>query len=119
MTGRLGASGAGESPGNFAVRVAGECLGVIWRTGEQHAGMRRPLGHQDNRAELHAIAHGDHDIAKVVVPRVADRNEVGWSLAGVLWIKGLRCIFGAEAAAGDEEKSNECGSEPGFQGIPY
>src|SRR6266480_2855218 len=81
-------------------------------------GVRGPLGHQDDSVELHAIAHGDHDVAKLVVPGVTDRSEAGRSFAGVLRVEGLGRVFGAKAAAGGEEKGEERGGGAGFHGIP-
>jgi len=103
-----------------AMRMAGEFLSLVGRAGKQYllSTCAAPLG---TRMMVWSFTPSRIGIMKsrrsCSQLSVTGEKWLGVSLR-VLWLKGLRCIFGAEAAAGDEEKSNECDSQSGFHGIP-
>ncbi len=56
--------------------------GAVRRARKQHRRIVRSFGQNDNRVQLHPIAHGNHHVALDVVEPSLDRREHGRSLAG-------------------------------------
>ncbi len=91
-----------RGPQVTALRVDHQRLGVIGRAREQHAGMRRTLGYQNDRVQFDAVTHRDHHVAEHVVEGIADRRKVGRSFTGVGRVHGFRLVFGVESAVNSE-----------------
>ncbi len=87
--------------------VRGQCLGVVRRAGEQHAGMAGTFRDQDDGVQLHPVAHRDHHVARDVVVIASGRHELRRGLAGVGRILGLRCIGGLQRAAGGKQQGQQ------------
>ncbi len=51
------------------------------------------LGDKNHRMQLHAIAHGDHDIPPRVIEGVSQRLEIRRGFAGVIRVLGWRRVL--------------------------
>src|SRR5207248_6256171 len=85
--------------------VAGLDGGAVRRAREQHGRVMGAFGHNDDRVQAHAIAHGNHDVALDVVEAGGGSLEIRGRLAGEVRI--LRSFLGG--AASDEEQNTEAG----------
>ena len=93
-----------------AVGVAGELRGVVGRARQQDRRALRALRHQDDRVQLHAVAHGDHHLAPDVVEAVGDGLELaGVSLGKAGYWGGAslrRQWFGEQQSTGQQRRDS-------------
>ena len=83
------------------IPAAGEFAGVVGRAIENHGRTRRAFGNDDDGMELHAIAHGNHDVALDVVVGFCRDFEVCGDVAG----RRRRCGHGiCEAGGADAQQ---------------
>ena len=64
-----------------AMQIVGQSCRAIRRAGQQNAGVLRAFRNQDDRMQLHAVAHRDHHIARRVVIAGVGRLQFLRSLA--------------------------------------
>ena len=86
-----------RSPQMRADAVGRQHIGAVGRAGEEDRRLLRSFGDQDDGMQFHAVPHGNHDLAALVIESISRRHKVRRSLARQ---GGVALRFGSALGAG-------------------